>query len=184
MNGQMIGYKRVSSVGQNTIRQLDGLTLDEVFEDKISGKDTHRPALQALMKHARKGDTVIVHSMDRLARNIDDLRKLVKELTGKAVKVQFVKENLIFTGEDSPMSNLLLNLLGAVAEFEREIIKDRQREGVQIAKALGKYKGRPKTMTSERADEIKRRVVSGEKKSFIARSMGISRETVYQYLRA
>jgi len=181
--GQLIGYKRVSSVGQNTIRQLDGLILDEVFEDKVSGKDTNRPALQALLKHARKGDIVIVHSMDRLARNIDDLRKLVKELTGKGVKVQFVKENLIFTGDDSPMSNLLLNLLGAVAEFERCIISERQKEGVQIAKALGKYKGRPKEMTLERIDEIKRRVASNEKKSAIARDMGISRETVYQYLR-
>jgi DNA invertase Pin-like site-specific DNA recombinase len=183
MTGQVIGYKRVSSVGQNTIRQLDGLALDEVFEDKVSGKDTNRPALQALLKHARKGDTVVVHSMDRLARNIDDLRKLVKELTGKGVKVQFTKENLTFTGDDNPMSNLLLNLLGAVAEFEREIIGERQREGVQIAKSLGKYKGRPKEMTPERIEEIKRRVDSNEKKSSIARDMGISRETVYHYLR-
>lgn len=182
--GQVIGYKRVSSVGQNTVRQLDGLTFDEVFEDKVSGKDTNRPELQAMLKHARKGDVVVVHSMDRLARNIDDLRTLVKELTGRRVNVQFIKENLIFTGEDSPMSNLLLNLLGAVAELERELLKDRQREGVQIAKSLGKYKGRPQSMTPERIAEIKRRVESNEKKSSIARDLGISRETVYHYLRA
>jgi DNA invertase Pin-like site-specific DNA recombinase len=181
--GQMIGYKRVSSVGQNTVRQLDGLTFDEIFEDKISGKDTNRPALQAMLKHVRKHDTILIHSMDRLARNVSDLRTLVKELTGRGVKVQFIKENLVFTGEDSPMSDLLLNLLGAVAEFERAIIGERQKEGVQIAKSLGKYKGRPQSMTPERIAEIKRRVESNEKKSAIARDLGISRETVYHYLR-
>lgn len=183
MSGQLIGYMRVSSVDQNTVRQLDGIAIDEVFEDKVSGKDTNRPALQAMLKHARKGDTVICHSMDRLARNLDDLRKLVKELTGKGVKVQFVKESLTFTGEDTPMSTLLLNMLGAVAEFERAIIGERQREGVQLAKLRGAYKGRKQEMTPERVEEIKRRVEAGETKAAIARDMKISRETVYQYLK-
>lgn len=183
MSGQIIGYRRVSSVDQNTVRQLDGVTLDEVFEDKVSGKDTNRPALLAMLKHVRKGDTVICHSMDRLARNLDDLRKLVREMTGKGVKVQFLKESLTFTGDDSPMATLLLNMLGAVAEFERAIIGERQREGVQIAKANGAYKGRKQEMTPDRIAEIKRRVGAGETKAAIARDMGISRETVYQYLK-
>jgi len=184
MSGQLIGYIRVSSVGQNTERQLDGLPLAEVFEDKVSGKDTNRPQLQAMLKHARKGDTIVCHSMDRLARNLDDLRKLVKELTGKGVKVQFVKESLTFTGDDSPISNLLLSMLGAVAEFERAIIGERQREGVQLAKARGAYKGRKQEMTQERVAEIKQRIDTGEPKTAIAKAMGISRDTLYRYMNA
>jgi len=182
MGSQIIGYRRVSSVDQNTERQLDGITLDEVFEDKVSGKDTNRPALQAMLKHARKGDSVLIHSMDRLARNIDDLRKLVKELTNKGAKVQFMKENLIFTGDDSPMANLLLSLLGAIAEFERAIIKERQREGIQLAKARGAYKGRKQEMTDERIAIIRQRIAYGEPKARIARAMGISRDTLYKYV--
>jgi DNA invertase Pin-like site-specific DNA recombinase len=182
MSGQIIGYIRVSSVMQNTDRQLEGITLDVKFEDKVSGKDTNRPKLTAMMLHARKGDTVVVHSMDRLARNLDDLRSIVKELTTKGVKVQFMKENLTFTGEDSPMSNLLLSMLGAVAEFERALIGERQKEGVQIAKAAGAYKGRKQEMTEERIAEIQRRVAANEPKAQIAKVMGISRDTLYRYL--
>lgn len=181
MSGQIIGYIRVSSVGQNTERQLDGIALSEVFEDKVSGKDKNRPELQAMLKHARKGDTVVVHSMDRLARNMDDLRQLVKELTDKGVKVQFIKESLIFTGDDSAMSKLLLSMLGAVAEFERAIIGERQREGVQLAKARGAYKGRKQEMTAERIAEIQKRIADGEPKAQVAKAMGISRDTLYRY---
>jgi DNA invertase Pin-like site-specific DNA recombinase len=182
MKGQRIGYIRVSSLLQNTDRQLDGVELDQTFTDKVSGKDTARPALQEMLKFARKGDTVIIHSMDRLARNLDDLRSIVKDLTGRGIKVQFVKENLTFTGEDSPMAELMLNLLGAVAQFERSLIKERQKEGVQIAKAAGKYKGRPRAMTDEQIIAIKQRVANKEPKAQIARDLGISRETLYQYL--
>jgi len=182
MGSQIIGYRRVSSIDQNTERQLDGITLDEVFEDKVSGKDTNRPALQAMLKHARKGDTVLIHSMDRLARNVDDLRKLVKELTDKGAKVQFMKENLVFTGDDSPMANLLLSLLGAIAEFERAIIKERQREGIQLAKARGAYKGRKQEITDKQIALIKQRIANGEPKARIARAMGISRDTLYKYV--
>ena len=182
MPGHTIGYIRVSSVMQNTVRQLEGITTDMTFEDKVSGKDTNRPQLTAMMLHARKGDTVVVHSMDRLARNLDDLRRIVKELTAKGVVVQFVKEGLTFTGEDSPMSNLLLSMLGAVAEFERSMISERQKEGVQIAKANGAYKGRKQEMTADRINEIKNRVAVGEPKAQIAKDMGISRDTLYRYL--
>ena len=182
MKRQRIGYIKVSSLLQNTDRQLDGVELDQTFTDKVSGKNTARPALQEMLKFSRKGDTVIIHSMDRLARNLDDLRSIVKDLTGRGIKVQFVKESLTFTGEDSPMAELMLNLLGAVAQFERSLIKERQKEGVQIAKAAGKYKGRRRVMTDEQIIEIKQRVANREPKAQIARDLGISRETLYQYL--
>src|SRR6185437_8961257 len=100
MTGQRIGYIRVSSLGQHTERQLEGVQLDRTFTDKVSGKDTNRPKLQELLEFAREGDTVVVHSMDRLARNLDDLRRLVRLLTQKGVAVEFLHEHLTFTGED------------------------------------------------------------------------------------
>lgn len=182
MKGQNVGYVRVSTVIQNTARQLDCVTLDKVFEDKASGRNTDRPQLTACLAHLREGDSLHVHSMDRLCRNLDDLRRIVKELTTRGVVVRFHKEGLSFTGEDSPMSNLLLSMLGAVAEFERSIILERQREGIAIAKVEGKYKGRKPSLTAERVSELRRRATSGEKKAALAREFGISRETVYAYL--
>jgi DNA invertase Pin-like site-specific DNA recombinase len=182
MSGQHIGYVRVSTVDQNTVRQLDGVTLDRVFEDKASGKDVKRLQLEACIKHLRDGDTLNVHSMDRLCRNLDDLRRIVKELTGRGVMVQFHKEGLKFTGDDTPMSNLLLSMLGAVAEFERALIRERQREGIAIAKAAGKYKGRKPALTADQIQELKNRSANGEKKTELARFFGVSRETVYTHL--
>ena len=109
--GQRIGYIRVSTLDQNTERQLEGETLDKVFTDKASGKDVARPQLQAALEYIREGDTLVCHSMDRLARNVEDLRRIVRELTGRGMAVQFIKEALTFTGESSPMANLLLNML-------------------------------------------------------------------------
>ncbi len=126
----------------------------------------------------------MVHSLDRLARNLDDLRRLVQELTGRQVRVEFVKEQLAFTGEDSPMANLLLSVMGAFAEFERSLIRERQREGIALAKGRGAYRGRKKSLSSDQVDELCRRVGAGEAKAVLARELGISRETVYQYLRA
>jgi DNA invertase Pin-like site-specific DNA recombinase len=134
--GQRIGYVRVSTLDQNEKRQLEGQVLDRVFTDKASGRDTGRPQLTEL-RFARDGDTVVVHSMDRLARNLDDLRALVQGLTRKGVRVEFVKESLVFTGEDSPMANLMLSVMGAFAEFERSLIRERQREGIALAKERG-----------------------------------------------
>ena len=183
MAGQRIGYVRVSTFEQNTDRQLEGVELDESFIDRASGKDTARPQLEALLKFARRGDTVLVHSMDRLARNLDDLRRIVGDLTRRGVQVQFLKESLTFTGEDSPMANLMLSVMGAFAEFERALIKERQREGVALAKQRGAYKGRKKALAIQEVDILKRRVASGESKTNLARELGISRETLYQYLR-
>jgi DNA invertase Pin-like site-specific DNA recombinase len=178
-----VGYVRVSSVDQNTVRQLDGIEVERVFTDKASGKDVERPRLEELLAFVRDGDTVIVHSMDRLARNLDDLRRIVRTLTGKGVRVEFVTEHLTFTGEDSPMATLLLSVMGAFAEFERALILERQREGIAAAKQRGVYTGRKPALTPEQARQVRERVAAGERKSALAREFGISRETIYSYLR-
>jgi DNA invertase Pin-like site-specific DNA recombinase len=185
VTGQRIGYKRVSTIEQNTARQLDGVAVGKVFEDKASGKDTARPQLQAALEFCRQGDTLVVHSMDRLARNLGDLRLLVDKLTAKGIAVEFIKEHLTFTGEDSPMSNLLLSMLGAVAEFERALLLERQREGIAIAKAEGKYKGRKRTLSAAKTRELINRATAGDvSKTALAKEYGVSRETLYQYIKA
>ncbi len=181
--GKRVGYIRVSTIDQNEVRQLEGFDLDKRFTDKASGKDTKRPQLQAALDYLRDGDVLLVHSMDRLARNLDDLRKIVLGLTDHGVSVEFVKEKLSFTTEESAISKLLLSLMGAFAEFERSLIKERQREGIALAKKAGVYKGRKPALTRERARELARRARTGEKRSALAREFGISRETLYQYLR-
>ena len=183
MQGQRIGYVRVSSFDQNPERQLEDVPLDKVFADKASGKDTQRPELAALLSFAREGDAVVVHSMDRLARNLDDLRRLVQGLTRRGVRIEFVKEHLTFTGEDSPMANLMLSVMGAFAEFERALLRERQREGIALAKKRGAYRGRRRALSPEQTTELRQRVAAGEKKAMLARELGVSRETLYQYLR-
>lgn len=183
MIGHRIGYIRVSTTEQNTERQLENIAIDKVFTDKASGKDTQRPALDALLSFVREGDTIVVHSMDRLARNLDDLRRLVQSLTKKGIRIEFIKESLTFTGEDSPMSNLMLSVMGAFAEFERALLKERQREGIALAKKRGAYRGRKKVLSEKQALELQQRVAAGEQKAKLAKELGISRETVYQYLR-
>ena len=181
--GKTIGYIRVSTVEQNTSRQLEGIALDKEFTDKCSGKDTKRPSLQLMLDYVRDGDIVYVHSMDRLARNLEDLRKIVSILAEKKVRIHFVKESLIFNGEDSPMANFMLNIMGAFAEFERALIRERQKEGIAIAKKDGKYRGRSKCLTPEQLQEIKQLVADRYKKTEIAERFGISRDTLYRYLR-
>ena len=132
----------------------------------------------------REGDIVVVHSMDRLARNLDDLRKLVQSLTKRGIRIEFSKESPAFTGEDSPMANLMLSVMGAFAEFERALIRERQREGIAIAKQRGAYRGRKKALSEGKVAELMQRVAGGEQKAVIARDLGISRETLYQYLRS
>jgi DNA invertase Pin-like site-specific DNA recombinase len=183
MTGKMIGYVRVSTFEQNSDRQLENLKLDKIYIDKASGKDINRPELEAMLGYVRDGDTIVVHSMDRLARNLDDLRSLVFMLNQKQIKIQFIKENLIFTGEDSPMANLLLSVMGAFAEFERAIIRERQLEGIALAKKRGVYKGRKKALDEDQIKSISEKLTLGMKKSEIAKELNISRETLYQYLR-
>ncbi len=131
-----IAYIRVSTAEQNEARQTEAMStqhIDRTFMDKLSGKDTNRPQLQAALEFMREGDCLVVHSFDRLARNMRDLQNLIAELNGKKIAVEFIKENLTFTGEDSPMSKLMLSILGGVAEFERSLIRERQREGIAVA---------------------------------------------------
>ena len=178
---QRVGYIRVSTLDQREDRQLDGVELDKRFVDRTSGKDIKRPQLTALLGFIRDGDTVVCHSMDRLGRNLDDLRKLVFGMTERGVRVEFIKENLIFTGDDSPMANLLLSVMGAIAEFERQLIRERQREGIALAKKRGVYKGRPVTLNATVAASLLNRLAAGEKPSELAREFKISRMTLHRY---
>ncbi|WP_197344775.1 recombinase family protein [Ralstonia solanacearum] len=183
--GKRIGYIRVSTTDQSTERQLDGVALDKTFTDKASGKDTQRPQLQAALDYLREGDTLIVHSMDRLARNTEDLLRIVRELTGRGVSVEFMKDRMSFTADsENPQAHLMMTMLAAFAQFERSLIRERQREGIALAKEKGKYKGRKKALSPEQVTELRQRVAQGEPKATVAKAYGISRETLYQYLKA
>jgi len=172
---QKVGYVRVSTVDQNTERQLDGVELDKVFTDKCSAKDTNRPQLMLLMEYVREGDEVHVHDISRMARNLEDLIRLVKQLNGKGVSIRFHKESLTFTGDQSPMQELLLGVLGAVYQFERSMLLERQREGIQKAKEAGKYKGRPQQVDR---DEVKDLLAGGLSIRKTAKQLGIAVSTV------
>ena len=181
--GHRVGYIRVSTLDQKTERQLDGIRLAKVFTDKASGKDTKRPQLTAALEYVRAGDTLLVHSMDRLARNAEDLLRIVRELVARGVSVEFGKNHLTFSGKGDPMAKLMLTMLAAFGEFERDLIRERQREGIAIAKAKGVYKGRKKALGPEEAHELVVQAQAGIPKADLARAYGISRETGYQYLR-
>jgi len=185
MAGEHIGYIRVSSIYQNTERQLDGMELDKVFEDKISAKNTKRPALEECLEYLRAGDTLHIHSIDRLARNLRDLQDIVGGLVTRGIHIRFEKEGLEFqaNGKTNPMTKLMLHMMGAFAEFERELILERQREGIELAKRAGKYKGRKRSLTDEQGEELRKRIQAGESKASVAREFGISRQVVYDYLK-
>lgn len=181
MTGQHVGYIRVSSIDQNTIRQLDGISLNKTFTEKLSGKDTQRPILQECLSYIRQGDTLHVHSIDRLARNAKDLLNLVEQILAKGATVNFNKNNLVFTPDSKDhMAKLQLTMLAAFAEFERELIRERQLEGIAIAKAEGKYSDRRK-ITDEVLEEARMRTAKGEPLSKVAKALNISRETLYKY---
>jgi DNA invertase Pin-like site-specific DNA recombinase len=185
VKGQLVGYVRVSSEDQNTARQNEALAefnLDKVFTDKASGKDTDRPQLQAALAHLREGDTFVIYSMDRLSRSLTDLINTVKALTAKGVKVQFVKEALTFTGDNNPMANLLLGVMGSLAEWERAVIRERQLQGIAIAKAKGVYQGRKKSLSDKQKLELKELAATGMSKADLAKKFFVSRPTVYAYL--
>lgn len=181
--GQRVGYVRVSSDDQNVSRQLDGIQLDRTFTEYASGKDTDRPQLREMLAYVRQGDTVIVHSLDRLARNLLDLKRLVMGMTDRGIAVQFVKENMTFEKTGNPMNNLLLSILGAFAEFEREMILERQREGIRLAKKAGKYKGRKPSLTCDNLAQVRTMLAAGGRISEIARHFGVARQTVYSFLK-
>ena len=158
----IFNYKRVSTVVQNTERQLVGVACDREYEDKLSGKNTDRPELQAMMSNLRRGDIVNVHSMDRLARNTRDLLNLVEEINKLGATVIFHKENLTFSPDKKdPYQQLMMTMLGAVAQLERELINQRVREGVAIAKAKGKYKGGKNKLSDEQVAELNKLASQG-----------------------
>jgi DNA invertase Pin-like site-specific DNA recombinase len=181
--GPNIGYIRVSTVDQNTDRQLDGIHLDQRFEDKVSGSSTKRPKLKECLNFLRSGDTLHVHSMDRLARNLKDLQSIVEGLTAKGITVKFHKENLEFTDDSNAMSKLMLQIMGAVAEFERSLIRERQAEGIQKAKQKGKHLGRKATLNDVQVYELCQMVTDGIQKKDVADHFGISRQTLYRILK-
>ncbi|SEP38617.1 recombinase family protein [Nitrosovibrio sp. Nv6] len=185
MTSQRIGYIRVSTLDQNAERQLDGVHLNKTFTDKASGKDTNRPQLQAALNHVRAGDTLVVHSMDRLARNVEDMLRLVREMNDRGVSVEFIKENMSFTaGSEDPRSTLMFTMLSAFAQFERSLIRERQREGIALAKAKGTvYKGRKPALNAERIAQLREQAAAGANRTKLAKEFGISRETLYQYIR-
>ncbi len=182
-----IGYVRVSSADQNTERQLADQQLTVTFTDKASGKNADRPQLQAMLAgNWPKGSVVVVHSMDRLARSLTDLLQLVEQLTGRGINVHFVKEAKTFRGGDStdPIDMLMLSMLGAVAEYERTLIRERQREGIAKAKQRGVYKGRKRKLTDPAQIQqiVAEATALGANKTHIAQRHGLSRQTLYKYL--
>lgn len=198
-----VGYIRVSSVGQNTARQkaglevevedvprsllqLEGADVQRIFEDHASGSTTDRPKLRELMDFVRDGDSVVVYSLDRLARNLMDLKNVIEAFRKKGVEIEFIKERLKFSAkkEGTPMENLLLNVMGSFAEFERAIIRERQAEGIAIAKLKGVYKGRVPVLTEDKALEMARRVAAGENKVALRKEYKISRMTQYRYIKS
>ena len=178
--GRKIGYVRVSSVNQKTERQLDGVAVDRTFTDNCSGKDTERPQLTLMLGNLRDGDTLLVHPMDR---DVGDLRRIVEGLTARGVVVQFIKESLTFSDEASPMNLLLLNMLGVVAQFERAMILERQREGIAVAKLRGVYKGRNPVMDAASIALALAFIKDGVPKTVIARELGVSRASLYAHLK-
>jgi DNA invertase Pin-like site-specific DNA recombinase len=139
-----IGYVRVSTIEQNDARQIEALTkhnIDKWFTEKVSAKDTNRPQLKAMIDYARAGDTIFIHDLSRLARSTKDLLEIVEQLQNKGIELSSNKENIDTT---TPTGKLMLTMIGAIAEFERANMLERQKEGIAIAKAEGAYKGRKK----------------------------------------
>lgn len=183
--GQKIGYARVSSKDQNLERQTAALKKEKVFRiftDTASGSSTHRPGLDGALNYLRPGDQLIVTSMDRLARSLIDLHRLVGDLTARDVSVKFIKEGQTYSLNSTPLAKLMLGLLGSVAEFERAIIRERQAEGIARAKERGVYKGRAKVLTDEQLAQAREWVGEGVPKVEVARRLGIGRTTLYSYL--
>ena len=182
MNGQQIGYIRVSTIDQNTDRQLHGIELDRVYEDKCSGKDANRPKLTECLAYLREGDTLHIHSIDRLARSLRDLLNIVEDLLARGVKIVFHKEGMTFDGVNpNPSQALYLKVLGSVAEYERALIRERQAEGIALARQRNAYDrcGRKPSLTPKQIEEIKLRLASGEAIAPIAREYKVSRQTIY-----
>jgi DNA invertase Pin-like site-specific DNA recombinase len=184
IEGHDIGYVRVSSTGQNTERQLDKIKLHKTFTEKASAGSRKRPVLDECLEYLREGDTLHVHSIDRLARNLKDLLDIVTQLKNKNVSVQFHKEKLTFGAGDDPMSKLMLQIFGAVAEFERTLIRERQAEGIAKAKKKGTRFGQKPKLTPAQVKEVRQMVADRYTKRVIAEKFGVSIPTIYNALKS
>ncbi len=183
--GQTIGHIRVSSTDQNLARQIDAVgAVDRLFQDKVSGGSrAAREGLTECLAYTRAGDVLRIASMDRLARSLIDLQQIVDEILDKDASVHFVKEGQTYTAESSDsLSRLLLQMLGAFAEFERNLIRDRQAEGIRIAKAAGKYQGRARALTPSQTGEARVLIEQGVPKTKVATQLRVNRSTLYRAL--
>lgn len=182
--GQKVGYIRVSSLEQNTESQkvmLDKIGMDKIFEEKISGKNTDRPQLQAMLEYVREGDTVYVKDLSRLARNTKDLLDIVEYLTNKGVSLKSLKESI---DTSTNFGKLMLTFLGAIYQFERDNLKERQRDGIAVAKLKGKYKGRKKVDKPANFNEVYQKWLNRQIKSITAiRELNISEYAFYKFVR-
>lgn len=173
-----VGYRRVSSTDQRLDRQDLG-DVDEVFEDKASGKDRHRPGLTACLAYCRKGDTLRVYSADRLARSLADLIHLVDDLTGRGVRVEFIKDRMVFDASDpDPYARCQMQVMGAFAELERSLIRTRQEEGIALAKERGVYRGRQPALSPAEVVSARQRRALGVPLARLVRDHGVSKATM------
>lgn len=182
--GQNIGYIRVSTVEQNEERQqkaLEDKLIDKMYIEKASGKDTNRPKLKEMLDYVREGDTIYIQDFSRLARNVKDLLSIVDQLQDKGVNLISLKENLDL---NTPQGKLQLTMLGAIYEFERAMIRERQAEGIAIAKAKGKYKGRKKITFPINWEEVYQKWKCREINGIKAREqLGLKRNTFYNLVK-
>ena len=179
----LIGYARVSTEDQTPLPQSQALKsagCAEIHEEQASGGNRARPVLARVLERISKGDTLVVVRIDRLARSLSHLLEVIERLEAKNA---FFRSLMDPIDTSSPQGKFTLQVLGAAAEFERALIRERQREGIALAKQRGAYRGRKKSLSGEQIAELKRRVAAGEQKAKLAREFGISRETLYQYLR-
>ncbi len=177
LKGAVVGYARVSTVAQNLDRQLEALgEVDKLYVEKRSGSSRKRPELEKCLDFLREGDTLRVKSVDRLARSTRDLLNILSDLDAKGVKVEFIDSPELST--NTSMGQLVITLLGAIAQFELDLMHERQCEGIAIAKAKGKYQ-RPNALTPEQIEEARRRIADGVPKAKVARDLGVSRSTLY-----
>jgi len=191
MPGQVLAYVRVSTADQNPDRQVAALRdalggePDRWFTDHASGASTDRPALTAMLQHARDQDTLVISSMDRLARSVVDLDRLVTQLTREGVTVRFLKEGLVFqpTTRADPLAVFQLQVMGAFAQLERSLIRDRQRDGIEAAKLRGVYRGRARRLKPEQVESASTDIAAGVPKAVVARRLGVARQTLYTALR-
>lgn len=176
--GQIVGYVRVSSIDQNEARQVEALgEVDRLFTERVSGRDVRsRPVLQELLSYVREGDLVRVKSPDRLSRSTTDLLALMERLQAKGVDLEFVDNPALNTG--TPQGRFMLTILAAVAELERATIRERQAEGIALAKARGVYDRAP-ALTPEQIAAARDRINEGAPKAVVARDLGVSRQTLY-----